>query len=266
VFELNPLGKNVPSSTQDHIISEINIPEADKKAIAINQHELTREQVEKLEAVKKKFPSFAELGLGKTTLEEHVIEVRDEHIPIKQKHYPVSPVVQELMYAELDRMLSLGVIEESNSAWSSPVTLVRKEEKNRLCLEARKVNERTVKDAYPLPHIDGILSRLQDTTFISAIDLKDAFWQIPLEAKSREKTAFTVPGRPLYQYTVMPFGLCNAAQRMVRLTDKCLPASLRQKVFVYLDDLLVCSSNFEEHLELLEKVAKCLADANLILT
>jgi len=83
-------------------------------------------------------------------------------------------------------MLGLRVIEESNSSWSSPVTLVQKGQKNRPCLHARKVNDRTIKDAYPLPHIVGLLSRLQETYYISAIDLKDAFWQISLKSKSRE--------------------------------------------------------------------------------
>lgn len=69
----------------------------------------------------------------------------------------------------------MRVIEESNSSWNSPVSLVVKGTKNRLCLDARKINERTIKDAYSLPHIAGILSRLQNTRFISAIDLKDAF-------------------------------------------------------------------------------------------
>lgn len=161
--------------------------------IASKLHELTPDQTRRLEAVKSVFPSFAKRGLGKTTLEQHTIQVTDEDTPIKQRHYPVSPAIQKLLYDELDRMLDLGVIEVSNSSWSSPVTLVRKGDKNRLCLDARKLNIRTIKDAYPLPHIDGILSRLQDTRFISAIDLKDAFWQIPLEEKSREKTAFTPP-------------------------------------------------------------------------
>jgi len=92
-------------------------------------------------------------------------------------------------------MLGQGVIEESNSSWSSPVTVVQKGTKNRLCLDARKVNSRTIKDGYPLPHIESLLSRLQETYYISAIDLKDAFWQIYLKSKSREKTAITVPGR-----------------------------------------------------------------------
>jgi len=70
-------------------------------------------------------------------------------------------------------MLGLGVIEESNSSWSSPVTLVQKGPKNRLCLDARKVNSWTIKDAYLLPHIEGLLSRLQETYYISAIDLPD---------------------------------------------------------------------------------------------
>lgn len=228
-----------------------------------NQHVLLGDEMLELEKIKKLFPSFENHGLGKTDMEEHVIDVVDEGLPIKQRHYPISPVIQNLIYEELDRMLKIGVIEESNSSWSSPVTLVRKVNKNRLCLDARKVNSRTIKDAYPLPHIEGILSRLQETKYISAIDLKDAFWQIPLEKKSREKTAFTVPGRPLYQYTVMPFGLCNAAQRMCRLMDKVIPANIREFVFVYLDDLLVCSPDFKSHMELLQVVADCLKRAKL---
>lgn len=263
IFNLSVVGNVSPKITSHNFpVSEI-VESEELSFIASKLHELTPDQTRRLEAVKSVFPSFAKRGLGKTTLEQHTIQVTDEDTPIKQRHYPVSPAIQKLLYDELDRMLDLGVIEVSNSSWSSPVTLVRKGDKNRLCLDARKLNIRTIKDAYPLPHIDGILSRLQDTRFISAIDLKDAFWQIPLEEKSREKTAFTVPGRPLYQYTVMPFGLCNAAQRMCRLMDKVIPAIMRSNVFVYLDDLLVCSASFDDHLILLEDVARCLTRANL---
>jgi len=80
--------------------------------------------------------------------------VTNEDLPVKQ-HYPISLAKQKLVYAELDRILGLDVIEESNSSWSSPVTLVQKGPKNRLCLDARKENSRTIKDAYPLPHIKG---------------------------------------------------------------------------------------------------------------
>lgn len=130
-------------------------------------------------------------------------------------------------------------------------------------MDSRKLNAITKKDSYPLPHINGLLSRLKDTHFISGIDLKDAFFQIPLTGASKEKTAFAVPGRPLYQYRVMPFGLCNGPQAMSRLMDKCIPSRLRENVFVYLDDLLVCSGNFEDHINTLRDVSKCLRDAGL---
>jgi len=91
-------------------------------------------------------------------------------------------------------MLKLGVIEESDSPWSSPVVLVQKPGKVRLCLDSKKTNIATKKDAYPLPQIDGILGRLPKAICISSQDLKDAYWQIPLEPSFREKTAFTIRG------------------------------------------------------------------------
>lgn len=193
----------------------------------------------------------------------HTIELFDGASPVKDRYYPVSPAVQESIYAEVDEMLKLGVIEESQSPWSSRCTLVRRPGKNRLCLDARKLNDRTIKDACPIQNIEAILSRLDETHFISSVDLKYAFWQIPLEEKSRMYTAFTIPGRPLYQYTVMPFGLCNAAQRLCRLMDKVVPEVLKSNVFVYLDDLLVISSDFENHLSLLKQVAQCFTKAGL---
>lgn len=225
-------------------------------------HELTPIQKLQLDNVILQFPSYEKSGLGCTNLLEHHIDTGDA-TPIKAKHYPLSPPRQKEVYEELDRLLKLGVIEESNSPWCSPVVNVRKPGKVRLCLDSRRVNAITKKDSYPLPHINGLLSRLKDTYFISGIDLKDAFFQIKLTESSKEKTAFAVPGRPLYQYRVMPFGLCNGPQTMSRLMDKVVPSRLRENVFIYLDDLLVCSPTFEHHLKLLGEVATCLRNANL---
>ena len=135
--------------------------------------------------------------------------------------------------------------------------------KARLCLDSRALNLVTIKDAYPMPKIDGIIGRLDTTRYISSIDLKDAFWQIPLDESSKEKTAFAIPGRPLYQFTRMPFGLCNAAQAMCRLMDRVIPNEMRESVFVFIDDLLVVSPDFESHMRQLEKVAYFLRKANL---
>jgi len=199
----------------DLMTGDLDMNNTLKPETGYTPHQLTPEQHCKLQQVIDTYPFCLEKGLGKTSLEQHIVEVTNEDLPIKQRHYPISPAKQKLVYAELDRMLGLGMIEESNISWSSPVTLVQKGPKNRLCLDARKVNSRTIKDAYPLPHIEGLLSRLQETYYISAIDLKVAFWQIPFETKSREKTAFTVPGRPLYQFTVMPFGSKHLSGRLL---------------------------------------------------
>lgn len=210
-------------------------------------HDLSTYLQSQLQTVVNCFPSFAQEGLGKTNLITHTIDVGNAK-PVKQRHFPVSLAVEKEMYAEIDRMLSLGVIEESDSAWSSPIVMVTKPGKVIICLDCRRINSFTEKAAYPLPKINGILSRLPKAEFISSLDLKDAYWQVPLDMHSREKTAFTVPGRPLYQFKVMPFGLCNATSTMSRLMDKVVPPHLRNKVFIYLDDLLV------DHLEVLREI------------
>lgn len=229
----------------------------------LNMHVLDTEQIHILDQVKASFPACDREGLGKTTLLRHKIDIQNA-APVKHRYHAVSPAIQRKMFEEVDRMLELGVIEESISPWSSPVTLVSKANgKSRLCLDARRINSLTVKDAYPTPLINGILSRLNETKYISSIDLKDAFWQVELEETSREITAFTVPGRPLYQFTRMPFGLCNSGQSMCRLMDLVIPSSMRDFIFVYIDDLLVVAADFKTHVERLQLVADCLRKANL---
>lgn len=242
----------------DSITGDIEEPKVDSK-----MHKLSSDQRFQLDLVTKKFPSFAVEGLGTTSLHTHRIDTGDAQ-PVKQRHYPISPAMQKLVDEEVNRMLKLGVIEESESSWSSPIVIVKKANgKSRLCLDSRKLNEVTKKDAYPLPKIDGHLGRLANTKYISSIDLKDAFWQIQLDPLSREKTAFSIPGRPLYHFRSMPFGLCNAAQSMCRLMDKVIPHEYHDRVFVYIDDLLVVSPDFESHLKLLSLVAERLRHANL---
>jgi len=225
---------------------------------------LTEEEKSKLKTVISLFPCFEKEGLGLTDLMQHKIELIENTKPIKQRYFPVSPAIEKLIHAEIDEMLRLNVIEEApHSPWSSPIVLIRKNDKVRLCLDSRKVNLFTIKDAYPLPLIDGILSRLPKAQYISSLDLRKAFWQIPLEEKSRDYTCFTVPNRPLYRFKVMPFGLCNAPQALCRLMDLVIKPQLRHQVFVYLDDLLIISECFDSHLKVLTDVAYCLRKAGL---
>lgn len=195
---------------------------------------------------------------------QHHIDVGDAK-PFKQRFYPVSPAVEKLLYKEIDRMLELDVIDPSESAWSSPMRLFLKPNKVRLCLDARKLNDATKKYAYPLPIIDGIFSRLPKANIISKLDLKDAYWQIELSPESKPFTAFTIPGRPLYQFKVMPLGLYNAPSTMCRLMGSIIPPDLRNCVFGYLDDLCIVSENFPSHLAALVRLSEQFRRANLTL-
>lgn len=232
-----------------------------------NCHDLTSLMRRQLDDVIKSFPSYERDGLGKTSLLEHSIEISKDSKPVKQRYFSVSPAIEKLIHAEVDNMLAMDVIEVAppNCPWSSPVTLVRKNGKSRLCLDSRRLNAVTVRDAYPQTKISNILARLPKAEFITSLDLKHAFWQIGLAPDSRDMTAFTIPNRPLYRYKVMPFGLTNAPQTMSRLMDIIIPATLRNQVFIYLDDLLLISRNFKEHLDLLSEVANILRKSGLTL-
>jgi len=247
---------------KEETVGELDTGDDSSRKEDPKMHLLTEDQKVKLGAVIKTFPSFEREGLGRTSLIEHSMIINTE-TPVKQRHWPISPAKEKWMFEEVEKMIALDVIEPSKSPWSSNCVLVKKGNKNRLCLDSREINRHTRKDAYPLPHIDGILSRLPPAKYITGLDMKHAYWQIPLAESSRPYTAFTIPNRPLYQYKVMPFGLTNAAQTLCRLMDQVIPAHLRTRVFVYLDDLLVLSDDFESHLMLLREVAVHLRKANL---
>jgi len=185
-------------SLAPNVIPSISTLENSPKESESTDYPLTNVQKQQLEAIKKLFPSFTDKGLGRTKLIEHDIEV-DYAKPIKQRFYPLSPAVEKILYKEVDRILSLGVIEPSTSAWSSPMRLVLKPNKVRLCLDARKLNNVTQKDAYPLASIEGILSWLLKAEMISKIDLKDAYWQIGLteRAKALKAKSFYCTGKAI---------------------------------------------------------------------
>jgi len=140
------------------IVSKIEmIEKLNSKELDPDMHDLPKELLDKLEYVKRLFPDSETEGLGRTKLIEHDIELLPNTKPIKQRYFPISPAIEKILHKEVDEMLQLGVIEEApNCPWASPVVLIRKPNKIRLCLDSSY----TVKDAYPLSHIDGILSRI----------------------------------------------------------------------------------------------------------
>jgi len=171
--------------------------------------------------------------------------------------------MQAIINEEVEKMLADDVIEPSHSPWSSPIVLVKKKDgKHRFCIDFRRVNDATHKDAYPLPQIPATLDKLRGARYLSTLDLKNGYWQVPLTPESRPRTAFTVPGMGLFQFKVMPFGLHSAPATFQRLLDTVLGPDLESHLFVYLD-IIVISETFSEHLELLTETFRRLRDAHL---
>lgn len=129
-------------------------------------------------------------------------------------------------------------------------------------MDYRKLNDITVKDSYPLPRIDDILDQLSRNSWFSTLDLKSDYWQLKVRPEDKEKTAFSM-GTGLWQFTVMPFGLCNAPATFERLMEKVLRGLLSKKCLVYLDDVIIFGKNFYEMLENLKVVFLRLREANL---
>src|SRR3978361_33404 len=204
------------------------------------------EQARLKQFLEEELPLFESVE-GTTPLVTHEIRLLDPE-PIKQRYRPVNPRIQEIMNDEVDQMLANGVIEPSESPWSSPIVLARKKDgKYRFCIDFQKVNDISRKDAYPLPFINAILDKLRHARYISTIDLKNGYWQVPLTPESKSITAFTIPGRGLYQFRVMPFGLPSAAATFQRLVDRLIGQDLEPYCFAYLDDIIITGRSFKRH-------------------
>ena len=108
------------------------------------------------------------------------------------------------------KMLEQGIVKPSGSPWASPVVLVAKKDSSmRFCVDYCRLNSITRMDTYPLPQVDDSLDLLSQTSHFSTLDLASGYWQVGMEASSQSKTAFCAHSG-LYEFTVMPFGLCNA--------------------------------------------------------
>lgn len=231
-----------------------------------SQDHLSPQETAKLQKLIDSYLQDLEEGkLGRTHLVKHVIDSGDA-APIKQRYYPISPARQKLVNEELEKMLKLGVVVPSKSAWSSPIILLDKPDgSKRFIVDFRRVNAVTKRDAYPLPRVTSILDRLRDARYLSSLDVKSAYWQVPLDEASQDKTAFTIPGKGLFHFTTMPFGLHNSPATWQRLIDTVLGPVLEPHVFVYLDDIIISTKTFEHHLEILEEIFRRLKEANITL-
>ena len=201
--------------------------------------------------------------LGLTSVTEHKIETQDA-VPVKQLPRRLPNALRPVVEEQVSKMLEKEVIQPSNSPWASPIVLVRKKDGTwRFCIDFRKLNEVTIKDAFPLPQIADLVDSLSGHKYFSTLDLASGYWQVPMEESSQEKTAFVTPGGDHFEFLRMPFGLTNAVPTFQRLMSVVLEGLLPLRCLVYLDDVLVIGRSFEQHLENLESVLKAIGDAGL---
>ena len=152
-------------------------------------------------------------------------------------------------------MKQAGVIRESSSPYNSPIVMVTKKDGTpRFCIDFRKLNKDTKICKYPLTNPQSCFDKLHNAYFFTSLDLKAAYWSIPMAEEDKEKTAFTIRSAK-YEFNVMPFGLTNAVATFCALIDKLFAECQWGFILCFIDDILVFTRNdFQLHLQQLEAV------------
>lgn len=228
---------------------------------------LPQEQRNKLLALLRRYSECfsSSAKLRQTPLAKHRIITEDGARPTRQSPYRVSSHEREAIRTQVDDMLNDDIIQPSKSPWAAPVVLVKKKDGTlRFCVDYRRLNKITKKDVYPLPRIDDALDHLCHAKYFSSMDLKTGYWQIEVDERDREKTAFITPDG-LYEFKVMPFGLCTAPATFQRVMDTVLAGLKWHTCLVYLDDVVVFARTFDEHLARLKSVLEAIRTSGLTL-
>ena len=189
--------------------------------------------------------------LSSTNLVHHHIATGDVK-PIHQHARRIPFALREKVDEMVQDMLDQGVIQHSHSPWASPwaspiVLVAKRDGTTRFCEDYRRLNSVTKMDVFPLPRIDDSIDILSHSWYFSTLDLRSEYWQVKMASKSIEKTAFATHSR-LYEFVVMPFGLCNAPSTFQWLMERVLTGLARDVCIVYLDDILVMGTTLKEHL------------------
>ncbi|KAL0187224.1 hypothetical protein M9458_018894, partial [Cirrhinus mrigala] len=206
-----------------------------------------------------------DLDYGHTDKVKHHINLSD-NTPFKQRARPIHPQDVDAVRRHLKELLDAGVIRESESPFASPIVVVKKKNNDvRLCIDFRKLNSQTIKDAYALPNLEEAFSVLSGSKWFSVLDLKSGFYQIEMEEADKQKTAFVCP-LGFYEFNRMPQGVTNAPSTFQRLMERCMGDLNRKEALVFIDDLIIFSKTLEEHEARLLQVLKRLREYGLKLS
>lgn len=206
-----------------------------------------------------------DLDFGRTDKVTHRIKLSDE-TPFKQRPRPIHPQDVDAVRTHLQELLESGVIRESESPFASPIVVVRKKNGSvRLCIDYRKLNLQTIKDAYALPKLEDAFTALSGSEWFSVLDLKSGYYQIEMEEADKDKTAFVCP-LGFWEFNRMPQGVTNAPSTFQRLMEKCMGEMNLKEVLVFIDDLIIFAPTLEEHEARLMKVLNRLKEFGLKLS
>ena len=202
--------------------------------------------------------------LGHLDAKVHIRSV-DGQVPISGPMYGSSPEKRKIIEAQLDKWFEQGVIEPSRSPWSAPVVIAYRHGKPRFCIDYRKLNAVTIPDEFPIPRQSEILQSLSGAQVLSSLDALSGFTQLELDHDDIEKTAFRTH-RGLFQFKRMPFGLRNGLAIFQRVMQNILAPYLWLFCLVYIDDIVVYSKSYEEHIDHLDKVLEAVEQSGITLS
>lgn len=220
------------------------------------------EAIRKLVAENADVFAWSDDQMGCTGILKHRIVLTTD-VPTAQPYRRFPPSQLKEVRNHLDSLLAQDIISPSTSPYAAPIVLVRKKSGELcMCCDYRRLNDITRKDAFPIPRMEECIDALEGSKYFSTLDLASGYHQVEMAEEDRQKTAFTTPFG-LYEWNCLPFGLANAPAHFSRLMQKVMSDHLFQIILVYLDDLLVFSSSFDEHLESLQKVFDHLREVHL---
>lgn len=206
--------------------------------------------------------SRSDFDLGHSDILPHRIDTGDSR-PFKQqlRRHPIAHL--DVIDDQVEQMLQAGVIEPSSSPWSSNVVLAKKSDGSlRFCVDYRRLNDLTYKDSFPLPRIDTCLDALGGSMYFSTMDLRSGFWQVAIDPRDADKTAF-VTRKGQFRFKVLSFGLANSPSIFQRLMTMVLAGLHWDICLVYIDDIIVMGKSFEEHKQNVAEVLQRLRLAGL---
>ncbi len=272
VAKISPILQNEQSQQhQQHSDTVTHAKSADEKLkwpdSAINRKNLTKEQQDILAKFLNKNTDLIAndiADLPGTDLIQHRIETGDAP-PQRQRAYRHPPHIKHEIERQTAELLKHGIISESDSLWNAPIILVKKKDQQmRFVTDFRKLNSVTKPIFFPIPTLDDVVDCMSENkpSLFTVLDLRHAYFQIKLDPETSYKSGF-VTHQGVFQYNRLAFGLTNAPATWQHLISTVLRRILWKNALAYLDDIIIWSNNFEEHLQHLEYVFQCLRAAKL---